>query len=69
MLTNVLITGGAGFIGSSLADRLLEQNFNVIVVDNFSDYYSPEIKRNNIKEALKDVYYKISNNCCLDGCR
>ena len=52
MLTNVLITGGAGFIGSSLADRLLEQNFNVIVVDNFSDYYSPDIKRNNIKEAL-----------------
>ncbi len=59
MLTNVLITGGAGFIGSSLADRLLEENFNVIVVDNFSDYYSPDIKRNNIKEALKKDNYKL----------
>ena len=59
MLANVLITGGAGFIGSSLADRLLEQNFNVIVVDNFSDYYSPDIKRNNIKEALKKENYKL----------
>lgn len=58
-MTNVLITGGAGFIGSSLADKLLEQDFNVIAVDNFSDYYSPDIKRNNIKEALKNNNYKL----------
>ena len=44
-----LITGGAGFIGSTLADKLLEKNFKVIVVDNFNDFYNPQIKENNVK--------------------
>ena len=35
-MTNVLITGGAGFIGSHLADRLLERGDRVLVIDNFS---------------------------------
>ena len=48
-----LITGGAGFIGSSLADDLLEKNNRVVVIDNFCDFYDPKIKENNIKNALK----------------
>ncbi len=43
-----LITGGAGFIGSRLALRLLADNEPVVIVDNFNDYYDPAIKRGNI---------------------
>lgn len=59
MLHNVLITGGAGFIGSSLTDNLLSEGHNIICVDNFSDYYPPEIKRQNISEALKNPNFKL----------
>jgi len=49
--SKVLITGGAGFIGSNLVDRLLEQNNKVICLDNFATG-----KRENLKEAGKKVY-------------
>ncbi len=48
----ILVTGGAGFIGSSLAQKLLERGDSVLLVDNFNDYYNPEFKRRNIKELL-----------------
>src|SRR5215510_2591718 len=35
-MTNVLISGGLGFIGSHLVDRLLEENYEVCVIDDFS---------------------------------
>ena len=38
---NVLITGGAGFIGSTLSDKLLSLGHNIIVIDNFNSYYDP----------------------------
>ncbi|HNW75156.1 MAG TPA: NAD-dependent epimerase/dehydratase family protein [Bacteroidales bacterium] len=46
-----LVTGCAGFIGSTLTDRLLNDGHSVIGLDCFTDYYSPEIKRENIKGA------------------
>ena len=49
---NILITGGAGFIGSTLADKLLEKNNKIVVIDNFNDYYSPKLKEKNIKHNL-----------------
>lgn len=55
---NILITGGAGFIGSTLADRLLIEGHYVIVVDNMNDFYSKEIKKNNIKHNLSNKNYK-----------
>ena len=54
-----LITGGAGFIGSSLADKLLENNCKVLVIDNFCNFYDPKIKEENIKEALLKPNYKL----------
>ena len=45
-----LITGGAGFIGSSLSERLIKEGNRVVAIDNFCDFYNPTIKENNVKE-------------------
>lgn len=58
-MDSILITGGAGFIGSSLADRLIDRGYRVIVVDNFNDYYDPNIKEGNISSHLKNDNYKL----------
>ena len=54
---NCLITGGAGFIGSSLADRLLRAGHNVVVVDNFNDYYDVSVKEKNVQHNLTNKNY------------
>jgi UDP-glucuronate 4-epimerase len=48
----VLLTGGAGFIGSHVAEALLARGDRVVVVDNFDTFYDPAIKRRNIAKAL-----------------
>lgn len=44
----VLVTGAAGFIGSTLAERLVRDGHEVVGIDNFSDYYDREIKEANL---------------------
>src|SRR5215203_453261 len=52
-MRNVLVTGGAGFIGSHLVARLLaEGQWRVVVVDDFNDFYDPALKRRNVSAHL-----------------
>jgi len=55
----VLITGAAGFIGSHLSERLLDDGWIVVGVDNFDDFYDPKIKRRNVVTSLKNKNYRL----------
>jgi UDP-glucuronate 4-epimerase len=50
-MQTILLTGGAGFIGSHVAERLAARGERVVVLDNFNDFYDPALKRRNA-EAL-----------------
>jgi len=54
-----LITGAAGFIGSHLCERLLADGWAVVGVDNFDDFYDPQIKRRNIGDCLKSKNFRL----------
>jgi len=62
-----LITGVAGFIGSHLCQRLLADGWNVVGVDNFDDFYDPQIKRRNIGECLKNKNFQLVEADIRDG--
>lgn len=57
-MQHILITGGAGFIGSTLAEQLIHDNYQVTVLDNFDPFYPEEIKRKNIAGLLNHPQFK-----------
>src|SRR6185436_2909763 len=71
-MASTLITGGAGFIGSHLAERLLADGRRVVVLDNFDTFYAPDVKRRNVSLAMRSTAYRlvegdIRDRAALDG--
>lgn len=61
----ILVTGAAGFIGSHLCEKLLENKISVIGIDNFDPFYSPDIKKRNLgnfKNHPEFKFYELSIN-------
>lgn len=52
-----LVTGAAGFIGSHLTEHLLRENFNVLGLDSFTDYYARAVKERNLRAALGNARF------------
>lgn len=51
-MSKILVTGAAGFIGSHTAERLVKLGHSVVGIDNFCDYYSPELKSLNANTLM-----------------
>jgi UDP-glucuronate 4-epimerase len=66
MNERILITGAAGFIGSNLADDLLQNGFRILAIDNFDPFYKRSIKETHIKEALKNPEYQFEEGDIRD---
>lgn len=52
-MKTVIVTGAAGFVGSFLIEKLLEQNVKVIGIDNLNDYYDVNLKLERLKKIRK----------------
>lgn len=59
LVKTYLITGGAGFIGSTLTEKLLIEGNKVVVIDNFNNYYDPKLKQKNIESFLDNNNYTL----------
>lgn len=55
----ILVTGGAGFIGSHVCEALLRRGDEVLALDNFDDFYDPKRKRRNLQEALASDRFRL----------
>ena len=61
-MTNTIVTGVGGFIGSHLAETLLNQGDKVIGIDEFNDYYNPTLKRQNISQFQDHPGFQLIEN-------
>ena len=61
-MSNIIVTGVGGFIGSHLAETLLNQGEKVIGIDQFNDYYDPVLKRQNISQFKDNSAFQLIEN-------
>lgn len=54
-MKQIIVTGGAGFIGSHACTSLIGRGYSVVCIDNLNDYYSPQRKRKNLEEIKKEL--------------
>jgi len=55
----ILVTGGAGFIGSAVTKKLIARGDKVVIIDNFNNYYNPKLKKDRLKIFLKGYKFKL----------
>jgi UDP-glucuronate 4-epimerase len=56
----ILVTGGAGFLGSHACERFLADGHSVVALDNFDNYYSPKRKRRNVASLTQNPNFKLA---------
>lgn len=66
MKKNILLTGGAGFIGSTLAEGLLQEGHKLTIVDNFDSFYPRKVKEENIKGFINKPGLQLIEGDILD---
>lgn len=57
-MSTILVTGGAGFIGSHISKKLLERGAKVVIIDNFCNYYSTQLKWDRINSFIGSSWQK-----------
>ena len=64
----ILVTGGAGFIGSHLLERFLEEGHDCLCVDSFDDFYPEAIKRTNLQGCVSHPRFRLLESDIRDPC-
>ena len=64
----VLVTGGAGFIGSHLCEAILARGGTVLALDNFDEFYDPAIKRSNLQHCHSNPNFRLIQGDIRDRC-
>jgi UDP-glucuronate 4-epimerase len=63
----ILVTGGAGFIGSHVSEALLARGEDIVCLDNFDDFYCPSIKRRNLEAAVRQPRFTLEEGDIRDS--
>ena len=65
-MQTILVTGGAGFIGSHVCERLIANGLTVVCVDNLNNYYDPLVKSQNISSFKENPSFHFEQIDILD---